>query len=296
MGILSQRSGHAHRASKLKESSSTAFNTFETEVLNNLYQLSLHSKPGSLEEIYTFSWIQTSLHILPNIDRSFAKFIAEIDYPVTKWKTFHAEEYLKGNLSLLDHFNCISSSLNHMSLACMELLHALSLAKSSVPAMLKNLKEIQVWGTKKTFEEDQEQEKVCSEKEMMVYKALLIRNHVKNWVCRIVDSSIRGDGGGIVHELGGVCNSSLIKFKFSVCEGMKKKGFVKEVGDINRGVMRLFVAGTEGDYREEIMEVTERVEVLGKMLQMVKEDVNKLFSDSMVKRDELINSFEQCKH
>ncbi|KAF5203518.1 hypothetical protein FRX31_006888 [Thalictrum thalictroides] len=276
---------------------SASLQSFQSQILNCLYSISFNSKPaGSDQNYYSYAWIQKCLHlVLPNIDKAFAKFIADIDYPVTEWKTDIVDEYLQHNLSLLDHLNSISSSISHMAQACMNLLHALSLEQpSSSPIMLKP---ILPWCPKKKFQESKEdEERLCSGsgKHFVTHQALLIRKLVTNWVCRIVDSSIRGEVVQTCLELNkefnGIFVSSLVTLQFGVCKEMKKKGVVKEVDEINKGVARVHAPAREGGERDETSELRKKVEVLSKELEGIKEDVNKLFSGALVRRNELLDS------
>ncbi|KAF9595987.1 hypothetical protein IFM89_006914 [Coptis chinensis] len=300
MVMLFQRFGnHTLKTSSKMQSSealSASLHAFESDILNYLFQISLHSKPGV--DTYSFSWIQKCLRVLPNIDKAFAKFIADIDYPITEWKSFRVEEYMKDNITLLDHLNGISSSISHMGQACMKLLHALSLVEAS-PIMLKKLEAILPWCSNKKVE-DQEEGKVSSGKDLVLHQALLVRKRVKNWICRIIDSSIRGDTAQsclvMNSECGGLYNSSLGSLQSGVCEEMKRKTVVKEVVEINNGVVRLQAAAAkEGRHGDEPKELRERVEVLGKLLEGVKEDVNKLFAEALVRRNELLDSLEHRK-
>ncbi|PIA53682.1 hypothetical protein AQUCO_00900336v1 [Aquilegia coerulea] len=299
MVILFQRFGHTlkkmkqhdHDHESSSDELSSSLQSFESQILNCLYQISLNSKPGS-QTYYSYAWIQECLHVLPNIDKAFAKFIADINYPVTEWKSVIVDEYLKDNLSFLDNLNCISSSISHMAQACMNLLHALSLEETS-PIMLKTLKTIVPWCPKKNFQEPKEEfPRLSSGKELVTHQALLIRKLVRNWLCRIVDSSIRGEVVQTCLQLNKESNevfiSSLVTLQFGVCEEMKRKGVVKEVGEINQGVARVHAAAKEG--RQETSELREKVEVLGKQLEGIKEDVNKLFSGALVRRNELLDS------
>ncbi|KAL5708284.1 hypothetical protein ACHQM5_019096 [Ranunculus cassubicifolius] len=277
MALLFQRFSHAHKTSSnmkqqrgpSSESLSASMHSFESEVYNYLAQLSLTSEAGS-EEIRTFSWIQTCLRVLPIIDTLFAKFIADVDFPVTNWKGVIVEEYLRGNSCLLDHFNCISSSVNHLSQACMELLHALNISSK--------LKEIQPWSCKKKFDENRLEEKteerIFSEKELIVYKALLVRNHAKNWICTSIDSSIRGDTG-----------KNYVSMTYCV----------KEVWEVNECVVRLLANAGEERNEREANELNGKVEMLRKLLEGVKEDVNRLFSEAMIRRNELLDSLRSRK-
>ncbi|OVA04013.1 hypothetical protein BVC80_695g28 [Macleaya cordata] len=289
---------------------STSLHTFESDISKSLFHLfSLDSKNSESNFTTTLPWIQKCIQILPTINKAFKKLVLDIDYPITTWELASIDEYLNYSLNSLESLNSITSSLTQLRQARMIVSHALSLVEEEASSLLvsEHLKPIQpqLWtsSSNKNSYGNQELEgemKFCSEKEWIIHQALIIKKSVWYWLCRVVESSIRGDVQLEMKKELSPFSSPLVSLQLSsVCEQMRgRKGVLKEVTDVNEAVVRL--TATAADERSEqigdaVNELKGRVDVLGKMLEGVEEDVNRLFSGVLLGRNEVLDSFQQRK-
>ncbi|XP_010279597.1 PREDICTED: protein BPS1, chloroplastic-like [Nelumbo nucifera] len=296
----SKLENHPHHHAR--KAFSAPLHAFEAEISKGLVQLSLKSNPSS--EILTLPWIRQCLHLLPTMNKAFSKLVVDIDYPMNSWELASMEEYLQDSLKLLDLLNSISSSLSHLSRARVAMSYALNLMENSPSVAMKRLEAIQPFSFNKNcrYEEEKEdegQEKFCSGKEWVIHQALVMMKTVAFSLCGVVTSSLCGDIqswleiGKTVGQLG---NSSLMSPHLSVSEEMIKSGYVlKEVRDVNEGVVRFFAAAGSGQSKDEEKDLQRRVELLGKLLEGVGEEVDQLFSEVLVGRNDLLNCLGQRK-
>ena len=281
-----QENHHHHLPSKKM---CLALNTFESEISKSLCQLNSNS------EILTLSWIQQCLYLLPKINKSFAKLVSDIDYPMSNWETPSIDEYLSYSLSSMEYLNSITSTISQLTQARIIVSHGLSLIETSQqPLAFKRLKVIEFENSnKKERQGEIMRSSTCSGKEWIIHQALLVKQQVWNWVCRVVESSIQGN---LISEVNGSSgSSSLVSSNLRACKEiiMERTGVLMEVAQINDGVVRILTAAGTGD---EIKELRRRLEVLGKLLESVEEDVSNLFSEILLNRNELLDIFQQKKY
>ncbi|XP_043725915.1 protein BPS1, chloroplastic-like [Telopea speciosissima] len=283
-----------------QEAFSASLQAFKSEISTYLIQFSnLYSKPRS--EILTLSWVQQCLQLLPSMNRAFKKLMVDINYPMNRWQVPLVDDYLKESLKLLELLNSITSSLSHLGQARMSLSYALSLLENSPSLAMKTLEAIQPLGSNKKWEGEetkarQEVVRYSSGEEWVICQAMAIMKVVGFWICGVVASSLCGDIESclklrkLIEELP---NSSLMSLHVSVCEEMMKKGGLFEVKEVNKGVVQLGAVTCGGSSSDEAEELRRRVEILGKLLKDVGNEVNQLFSEVLLERNNLLNSLHQ---
>ncbi|XP_057976155.1 protein BPS1, chloroplastic-like [Malania oleifera] len=280
--------------------SNASFQAFLSDVSDGLKQLCLDSKPGS--EFLSSSWIQGCLKQMLLMNRSFAKLVMDIDYPMSRWEAASVEEYLKYSLYLLELLNCISSSLSHLGQARIVLSHALSLLKNSPSSARDRLRAIQLKSFGKDFKEERNKEKedrqrlLCG-KEAVVHQALLAMRSTGFWVCGVVLSSLCADAKPYLEMrkwANGFGESLLTGFDSSVWkEMMEKRGVLKEVKEVNSAVACLVAAIDTGKVGDSAEELKRRLEVLEQQLECVGKDADLLFSEALAARNELLGGLRQ---
>ncbi|XP_010269804.1 PREDICTED: protein BPS1, chloroplastic-like [Nelumbo nucifera] len=288
---------HHHHHHHGQEVFSASLHAFEDEISKGLLQLSLQSKPSS--EILTLPWIRQCLQLLPTTKKAFAKLVADIDYPISSWELASVEGYLADSLRLLELLNSITSCLSHLAQARMAISHALSLMEDSPAAAMERLKAIRSFDFNKNHKhgeenEDNGQERYCSGKDWIIHQALAMIKSVVFSLCGVVAVSLCGDVQACLEirkAAGEFGNFSLISSDLKVCEEIIKSGsMLREVRDVNEGVGQLIVAIGSGQSSNAEKELQRRVEVLGKLLEGVGEEVDQLFSEVLMGRNDLLNS------
>ncbi|KAJ4970420.1 hypothetical protein NE237_003519 [Protea cynaroides] len=234
------------------------------------------------------------------MNRAFTKLILDIDYPMDSWKASSVDEYLRDSLKLLELLNSITSSLSHLGHARMSLSYALSHLENSPSHAMELLEAIQPSGdSNKNWEEQNEvkrEEASCSSgKEWIICQAMAILKVVNFWVCGVVLSSLCGETDSCLKlrkSIDGFPNSSLMSLHVSVCEEMEKGGLF-EVREVNKGVAQLVAVNCGVPSSAVAEELRRRVEILGKLLEDLEEEVNQLFSEVLLKRNHLLASLHQ---
>ncbi|XP_042511690.1 protein BPS1, chloroplastic-like [Macadamia integrifolia] len=286
-----------HHSHQQEEAFSASLQAFESEILTCLNQFSLSSKSRS--DILTLTWIQQCLQLLPSMNKSFRKLILDINYPMNRWEALSVDEYLRVTLKLLDLLNSITSSVSHLGQARMSLSHALSLRGNS-PSL--EMKAIQPLGSIKNWEGEEnevrtgEAENCSSGKERIVCQAMAVLKVIGFWVCGVVASNLCGDTESCLklrNSISGFPNSSLMSLHICVCEEMMAKGGLFEVREVNNGVAQLVSVTRGGSNIAVAKELQRRVEKLGKLLEDVEEEVNRIFSEIMLERNDLLASLSQ---
>ncbi|KAK9123241.1 hypothetical protein Sjap_012843 [Stephania japonica] len=280
--LLSQLFGHK---SYISSSPKMEFSlqAFESQISKNLSQLALSVPHNGLP---TLSWLHQCLHLLPEIEKAFTKLVSDIDHPMNTWEITSIEQCLKHSFIYLNLLNSIASSISHLQQARLVTAHALSSRKR-----VEIKSNIIVEGENKWGDREEGEEECCGSSgvEELLNQALRVMGRVRWFVCVIVESGIRGDVELFVKSLKGagelfkLCSS--LGFNEEILR--RKEGVVGEVDEIN-------VVLSCGD-GSRVDEVQEKVEELGKKLDSIGEDVNKLFSEAMAQRNHLLDSFQQRK-
>ncbi|KAJ4977725.1 hypothetical protein NE237_008505 [Protea cynaroides] len=285
---------HGHQ----QEAENASLEAFKCEISKYLIQFSLYSKSRS--EILTFSWVRQCLQLLPSMRNAFGKLMVDIDYPMSKWQVPSVDEYMRESLKLLELLNSITSSLSHLGQSRMSLSYALSLLENSPPLAMELLEAVEPLGSIKKWEGEEteaggEVARCSSGKEWVICQAMAIMKVVGFWVGGVVASSLCGDMESCVKlrkVIGDFPISSLMNLHLSVCEEMENGGLF-EVREINKGVAQL-VAVTCGEPSSDVVEeLQRRVDILGKLLKDVEEEVNGLFSEVMLERNDLLSGLRQ---
>ncbi|KAF8022258.1 hypothetical protein BT93_G2411 [Corymbia citriodora subsp. variegata] len=278
--------------------------SFESDVSSRFKSLFLNPRPVS--ESVSFSWIRRCFELLRHMNRAFSEMVVGLDHPMSKWEAGTAEAYLSYSLNLLEHMNLLSKSISHLGQARVYLSHALSLADASPSHALERLKapqpeeafikDLKVEET----EEDGDQERACSGKDLLVRKALIFMKGIESWVCGVLLSAFAGDAKPYLAMRAGatkVLNSSMVDLESGFYEELLEKGSVlKEVREINGSVACLVAAMEDGKSSNEVGELKMRLEGLEKMLDGLSEEVDGLFSEVLASRNQAIDCSRPGTH
>lgn len=295
---------HCHRGRDDQyeyEELSAPFEAFRSEVSKLIGKLALDLKPGS--EVLSLSLIEKCLGILPLINKALAKLAVDIDYPMSIWEIDSIEEYLNYTMCLLELFNSISSSFSHLEKGRISLSHGLTLLKNSPSLATKHLKEIQpgCFNTKfgEGFSKRSDKARIFNGKEKVINDAVKELKSIGFWVCGILLSCLYSDVKPYMElkKMAGGFDGSLVltlDSKISEVLLVKKNPVLKEVKEVNDAVAQLLVASDE--VKDEVAkEVKTKLNEFVKISDVVKAEMDDLFSRVMSQRTELIDCFRVRK-
>ncbi|KAJ8748719.1 hypothetical protein K2173_011268 [Erythroxylum novogranatense] len=269
---------------------------FRSDVSGFINQLSLNLRPGS--ESLLLPEIQQCFQILSSINKAFAKLVVDIDYPMNKWTGDSIDEYLKYSLSLLEFSNLINSYLSYLGQARLSLSHALSLVENSPSSAVEHLRTIKLKKLNKGFKQphnkDDEKDKSLSDKEGVIYQALMEAQSIGFWAFCIVLSGLSGNSETYLEMRQSspmICNSSsLINLDSIVYEVITAKGLVvKEIVDLNDATACLASATATGKSSSEAQELQRRLESFERKLGEFRREVDRLFSEILAGRNKLLD-------
>ena len=285
------------------EELSSSLLAFKSYVSKSIDQLALDLKPGS--ETLSLTWFGRCFDLLPLINKAFAKLVADIDYPMSKWEIFSIEGYyLSYTLSLLELLNSISSCFSHLGQASLSLVHGLTLVENSPSLATKPyLKAIQLqqgcFSTNFGQDHDDEKRVFFSGKEWIVHEAVKEMRSIGFWVCGVMLSCLYGDGKPYM-ELrkiaGGFDGGSLVATLDSKIgeQLMKQRPIFSEIKEVNNAVSNLLVASDEVRH-DAAKELQTKLSVLEKLSDDIRKEVDNLFANVMTQRSELIDGFRLQK-
>ncbi|XP_014499981.1 protein BPS1, chloroplastic [Vigna radiata var. radiata] len=274
--------------------SSSSFLAFKFHVSESIDQLALDLKARS--ETLSLTWFERCLALLPLINKAFAKLVADMDYPMSKWGVGSTEGYLCYTLSLLELFNSISSCISHLGQARISLAHGLTLLENSPSLARKHLKGIQFQpgGFSTNLGKDLEEARVFSDKERIVHEAVKEMRCVGFWVCGVLFSCLYGDGKSYMElrKVAGGFDSSLVAtLDFEIGEQfMEKISIFAEIKEVNDAVADL-VAADEVRRHYAAKELQTKLQVLEKLSDSISKEVDNLFANVMTQRSKLIDGF-----
>ncbi|KDP43606.1 hypothetical protein JCGZ_16893 [Jatropha curcas] len=282
---------------------SAPLRVFRSEISSLVTKLSLNWKQEDGLENLSLEWIQKCFHVLPMINKAFGKLVMEIDYHMSKWKAKTSEEYFKYSLNLLDFLNSFSSSMSYLAQAKLSLSHTLSLVKTSPSLARERLKAIEFKNPRKEFKfqeyKEAEEERSCLDKEWVILQALMELRSVGFWVCSVLFGGLCGDAKGFLEMrklAGNLSNPALIKLDSIILEVVMKKGCVlKEVKELNDAAASLAAAIASGNSRNAAEELQTRLGMIGKLLDSLTKEVDCLFNEVLVGRNDLLNGIRSTK-
>ncbi|KAK7263920.1 hypothetical protein RJT34_31519 [Clitoria ternatea] len=275
------------------EALSASLQAFRSQVSKFIGQLALDLKPGS--ELLSLSWIEKCFGLLSFTNKAFAKLLVDIDYPMSIWEVDSVEGYLSYSLCLLELFNSISSSLSHVGQARLSLSHGLTLLENSPSSATRHLKPVQpgCFSTKfgKEFFIQGDKARFFSGKEWVVHEAVKEMKKIGFWVCGILLFSLCSDGKPYMElkkMAAGFDGSSVLPLDSKISEMMEKFPSLKEVKELNDVVAHLLVASDEVKH-DVAKELITKLQVLEKLSDVIKAEVDDLFSKVMAQRTELVD-------
>lgn len=273
---------HHHHHHRSSETLSVSLQAFKSDATICLTKLSTDSEPGY--EFVSLKWIQQCLEAIPIVNKAFAKLVVELNYPMNKWLVSFVEEYLNYSLSLLEFLNSINSAASRLSRTRCSMSRTYFLEKLKPLEKYKNFQ-----SNFKVNDIGGRKEKFASEKEVIFHKALVILENTGLWLCGAVLSGLCSD-----FELykettklaGGLVFPALIALDSSACEKMmENRGIIRELKEVNDAVAN----------GENAMGLKTRIVVIEEMVKGIEEEANKIFSEVLAGRNEMINILRQQK-
>ncbi|WCJ18584.1 hypothetical protein M5689_000923 [Euphorbia peplus] len=249
---------------------------FRSHLSVSINQLLCSLKPG-----FEMSWIHQCFRLLPHANKAFAKLVVDIDYPLTN----SMEDYLNYSLELLDHFNSISASISHLAHARLSLLHALSLLHTSPSFAAEKIKAIAFTCSPRKEIGWKQNKLICfsSDKESVILEALNELRSLGFWVCRVVLAVLSGDEQVYTTSKQELSNPALINLDKRVAEIVSKKGcFLEEVKEFKE-----LSSGGKA--------VERKLGEFEKQLNDIGKEVDRVFSQVLAARNELLNSIRFMK-
>ncbi|XP_027356127.1 UPF0496 protein 4-like [Abrus precatorius] len=292
--LYSKLENHHHHTHHDSEELSVSLQDFRSQVSKFVGQLRLDLKPGS--ETLSLSWIEKCFGLLSVINKAFAKLVVEIDYPMSSWEADSIEGYLSYSFCLLELFNSLSSSLSHIGQARLSLSHGLNLLENSSSSAKKHLKAIQPGCFSTKFGEEfctqVDKARFFSGKEWAVNEAVKEMKSIGFWVCGILLTGLHSDGKPYMElkkMASGFDGSAVFPLDCKIGEElMKKNPILKEVKELNDAVGDLVVASDEVKHGI-AKEMQTKLQVLEKLSDVIKAEVDDMFNKVMTQRTELID-------
>ncbi|CAN1316604.1 hypothetical protein LINPERPRIM_LOCUS30128 [Linum perenne] len=226
---------------------------------------------------------------------------------MTSWEHDSIQEYLSHSLNLLDILNSISSALASLSQSRLALSHALTLVingspSSAVVDRLSTTTQLRNFSDKVNDREEKGDGEVKNrslcEKEAIIHEALLEMKSVGFWVSSIVLACLSGDSKAYLEleesarrpgSMACLTGIDTIMWGF-----VKEKEIVaKEVKDLNDSAAKLAaeISSNRGGGVMEAVEMQRKLDLLDKLVDGLTKDVDRLFSDILATRNELLRCF-----
>lgn len=276
------------------------FEAFKAEVSRSVERLVPTSNPDL--QFPSLCWTKECLGILLLTTGAFTKLGVEMDLSVSRWEPDFVESYLTYSLNLLELFNSISSSLSHLGQSRLSLSLSL-LDNNSPPSAAERLAPIRPQQVQVKELGADGGRRVSDGKESAINRALRLMEGVGYWVCGVVLSALSGDPKPYLESrkwaIGSEC-SSLVRIDLGLHELILQKGSVaREVEEINESVASL-VAAIQGGAEDErktaaAEELQSKLKGFEKLIQEVNEEVDRLFSEILRSRNEVIDCLRITK-
>ncbi|KAI5681527.1 hypothetical protein M9H77_02755 [Catharanthus roseus] len=264
---------------------------FRSDVSKFLTQILVESNPGS--EFLSLEWFDKCLDLIPLVHRGFAKLVMDINYPMAKWDSNSADEYLNYSLDFLDLLNKVSSSLSHLGQSKLSLAHGLSLFENSPalaskyfePIRPKDLgKDLKLNGRKR------DEENHGSGKEFIIREGFLIMRATGILLLGFLISGLCSSGNPFLelrNSVGKLVDPSLKHLESILSREISENGFiVKEVKEVNSAVASLVDHGAHDSAKE----LRRRVDVLERLIKNLGKKTDDLFSGILAARDKLLGT------
>ncbi|CAI0560330.1 unnamed protein product [Linum tenue] len=295
--LYSKLENHYHHHKQQQQALRTALQSFRSQVSSSFTKLLLTPKPG-LE--ISLQWVHNCFELLPVVNKAFAKLVMDLDHPMSKWAQGSVREYLSQSLSLLDLLNSISSSLSSLGQSRLSFSHALALIDGSPSSALDRLKTTQLSSScnKVTYREENGDVdgKVASlcEREAIIHEALMEMKTVGFWVTSILVACLSGDAKAYLETRRPISVAVLASVDSVVSGIVMEKGIVaKEVRDLNESAVKVAaeISSNRGGCGVAAEEMERKLEVFEELLDGLRKDVDRLFSEILVGRNELLRRF-----
>ncbi|CAN0917264.1 UPF0496 protein 4 [Linum grandiflorum] len=287
-----------------------ALQSFRSKV-SSFVTTKLFLTPNPDAEILSLPWLHTCFQLLPIINQAFANLVIDLDYPMNKWEDKSVQEYLTHSLNLLAILNSISSSIASLGQSRLSLSHALSLVINGSPssAVLHRLKTTttatttQLANSSRKAKDRQENGdggvkngSLC-EREVIIHEALMEMKSVGFWVSSTVLACLSGDSKAYLEESVRPVSIACLNGIDSIILKEKEMILAKEVKDLNDSTARIAaeISSNRGVLGE-AGEMQRKLEVFEKLLDGLRMDVDRLFSEILATRNELLRCFRHGKH
>ncbi|KAK9683028.1 hypothetical protein RND81_10G113600 [Saponaria officinalis] len=286
---------HKTKHHKLDQSKSIALQTFHSTTSENLHKLFSDHKNGLNYASISLTWYIPCIKFIQGMNRAFAKFVKDLDYPLTKWKGNLGEDYFAYTLSMLDALNSISSSISHVGTCRLRLAHAITLISSNPASAIHQLKPIAVEKTKALdFKQVSEVKSLDGGKERVVLEAMMKMRSVVSSILKVL---IRGLCGERDEEIGSINWGEFEGFDFGFGGEMIVVKEIKEVNEVVKKIEGCLVDGKKSKYEaeEKTEDLKRKLGELESLSEIVSKEIDCLFSEVLHRRNELINCFRLPK-
>ncbi|KAG8363643.1 hypothetical protein BUALT_Bualt19G0043900 [Buddleja alternifolia] len=256
---------------------SASLHNFRSKISNFLNQIST----GKKSEFISLEWFRNCFEVINIANKSFAKLVVEIKYPMKEWGGKATEEYLNYTLNMLNLLNSITSSLSHLNQLKNSSFHALTLIEHSHSPEIKKIPNFKLKAPIRIIEEI----RACSEKESAIVEALIVLKRIGLLTLGLVISGLCGDRKPYleIRKFVGGFEDSLVKSFDS--------RFSEEIVEIKVGVTEEVNCAAarvcNGGLGEGGNELKRRLENL---IEGIEKMANNLFSEVLGSRNKLLDN------
>ncbi|XP_074306308.1 protein BPS1, chloroplastic-like [Silene latifolia] len=284
---------HKSKKSKLDQSESIAFQSFQSTLSENLHKLFSDHKNGLNYASLSLSWYIPSFKFIQGMNKAFAKLVKDLDYPVTKWQGKLGENYFSYTLNMLDVLNSISSSISNLGSSRLSISHAITLIASNPSSAIHHLKPIIPKKIKDFNSKDMSNvESFNCGKERVIHEAMMKMRSVDLLILKVL---FRGLSGERIEENGWFNSGEFDGFNLGFGEEFVVIKEIKEVNEVVKKIEGSLVGGKKSNKYVETEELKRKLNEFESLIEMVEKEVNCLFSEVLARRNELINCFRLPK-
>ncbi|KAM7264990.1 hypothetical protein ACFE04_002673 [Oxalis oulophora] len=276
-----------------EEALSASLQRFQIHVSNIVTELSSNTTSS---EFLSLAYVHLCLQMFDLINKAFAKFVVEINYPMISWELQPIDEFLNCSLNFLELLNSVSSEISYLKQARLPLAYALSLLENQPSLAVQNLKNIEVRKFSHEFNEKvtKSEDNSGSEMERVVLEALMEVKGFGFWLFGVVLAFLSGDAKAYL-------DMKIFSDKMENCLGLKvekaisEKGFaLKEIKEVNFAVNSLASVASTGKKGSEAAEdLRKRLEGYEKTLDTLGVEIDRLFAVILAGRNELMATIRQ---
>ncbi|KAH6765873.1 hypothetical protein C2S52_016856 [Perilla frutescens var. hirtella] len=270
------------------DASSASLHDFRTKTSGFLSQAG-----GNGSEMKSFAWFNNCFEMMHVANNAFGKLVVEIDYPMSQWGAAATHDYLSYTLSLMDMLNSINSSVSHLNMLKISVLHGLSLVENSPNSAAKHLNKIWSNNLCRGFKVERPPPGIhirpgSDHKEHVILEALMVLKKIGFFALGLVVSGLCSDAKPFLEMRSDDPLKKVMELRF--CRDVTKiQSFVEEV---NCAAERLSAAISSGECDEAVGELKGRLEVMENAIQGIEKQANSLFYEVLATRNKLLDNIQ----